>query len=70
MRPNKHTEVRDPKPVRRRRLEFPIDMIFWAGRPLVRKGRAQRLSANRTLNSIRTHQARNGTARDTETFST
>ena len=70
MRPNKHTEVRDPKPVRRRSLEFPIDVILWAGRPLVRKGRAQRLSANRPFNPIRTHQTLNGTARDTETFST
>ena len=70
MRPNKHTEVRDPKPVRRRSLEFPIDMIPWTRRRLVRKGRAQRLSANRTLNPIRTHQTLNGTARDTKTFST
>jgi len=63
-------EVREPKPFRRRWLEFPIDVILWAERRLVRKGRAQRLSANRPLNPIRTHQARNGTARDTETFST
>ena len=70
MRPNKHTEVRDPKPVRRRCLEFPIDVIPWTRRRLVRKGRAQRLSANRPLNPIRTHQALNGTARGTETFST
>ncbi len=62
------SKVRDPKPVRRRCLEFPIDVILWTGRPLVRKCRAQRLSANRPLNPIRTHQARNGTARDTETF--
>ena len=40
------SEVRDPKPVRRRRLEFPIDVILWAGCPLVRKGRAQGLPAN------------------------
>jgi hypothetical protein len=63
-------EVRDPKPVQRRCLEFPIDVILWAGRRLVRKGRAQRLSTNRPFNPIRTHQARNGTARDNKTFST
>jgi hypothetical protein len=49
------SKVRDPKPVWRR---------------LIGKGRAQGLSANRPLNPIRMHQARNGTARDTETFST
>ncbi len=70
MRRNMPGKVRDPKPVRRRSPEFPIDVILWAGRPLVRKGRAQRLSANRTLDPMRTHQTRNGTARDTETFST
>jgi hypothetical protein len=70
MRPNMVSKVRDPKPVRRRSLEFPIDMIPWTRRRLVRKGRAQGLPANRTLNPIRTHQAHNGTARDTETFST
>jgi hypothetical protein len=29
MRPNMASKVRDPKPVRRHRLELPIDMIFW-----------------------------------------
>jgi hypothetical protein len=64
------SKIRDPKPVRRRSLEFPIDVILWAGRGLIGKGRAQGLSANRPCNPIRTHQARNGTARDTETLST
>jgi hypothetical protein len=64
------SKVRDPQPVRRHRLEFPIDMILRTRRRLVRKGRAQGLPANRPLNPIRTHQARNGTTRDTETFST
>jgi hypothetical protein len=31
------SKVRDPKPVRRRSLEFPIDVILWAGRPPCQK---------------------------------
>ena len=70
IRPSMPDEVRDPKRVRHRSLEFLIDVIPWTGGCLVRKGRAQGPPANCTLNPIRAHQARNGTARDTETFST
>ncbi len=52
------SKVRNPKPVRRRRLEFPIGVISWKGRRLIGKGRAQKLSAHRSLNPIRAHQAR------------
>ena len=59
-------EIRDPEPVRRRRVEHPVDMIQRAWRRLVLDSCADRLAANDTLQAETDHQAFDRASRNVE----
>jgi hypothetical protein len=62
-------EVREPKHVRRRRMEDPVHMIERAWRSLVGHRGAQGLAADNTVQTRAAHQARHGAASELASFS-
>src|SRR5215204_1559739 len=62
------SEVSDPQPVRRRRVELTVHLVEWAQRRLVADRRAYRLAADHALKTEFAHQPLDSASGDLKPF--